>query len=157
MLRRHAGNDPKAICVQSARAPVRAAARPVSQPPTPGRSAAGDAWNCAPLPAESRVVSGRRVSDKNGLKPCLEATKKRLHHNVLAIALANERAGIACSIRWNGCRKFCFDLIVPPRRLRYRRGGAGSGGGPKTQKKKTTRPPRSQPQCITTKEAKNAK
>src|SRR5262249_60236631 len=137
MLRRHAGNDPKAICVQSARAPVRAAARPVSQPPTPGRSAAGDAWNCAPLPAESRVVSGRRVSDKNGLKPCLEATKKRLHHNVLAIALANERAGIACSIRWNGCRKFCFDLIVPPRRLRYRRGGGGAGGGTKHKKEKT--------------------
>src|SRR5262249_11183683 len=144
MLRRHAGNDPKAICVQSAGAPVRAAARPVSQPPTPGRSAAGDAWNCAPLPAESRVVSGRRVSDKNGLKPCLEATKKRLHHNVLAIALANERAGIACSIRWNGCRKFCFDLIVAAATTSSLPAGrAGSGEIPIPQEYNREDPPRS--------------
>ena len=32
--------------------------------------------------------------DRHGLKPWLEAAKKRLHHNVLAIALANKRARI---------------------------------------------------------------
>jgi transposase len=33
--------------------------------------------------------------DRHGLKPWLEAAKKRLHHNVLAIALANKLARIA--------------------------------------------------------------
>src|SRR5499427_3433512 len=35
--------------------------------------------------------------DRHGLKPWLEAAKKRLHHNVLAIALANKLARIAWS------------------------------------------------------------
>ena len=34
----------------------------------------------------------------------LKPAKKRLRHNVLAIALAR----IAYSIRWNGSRKFCL-------------------------------------------------
>jgi transposase len=36
--------------------------------------------------------------DRHGLKPWLEAAKKRLHHNVLAIALANKLARIAWSV-----------------------------------------------------------
>jgi transposase len=35
---------------------------------------------------------------RHGLKPWLEAAKKRLHHNVLAIALANKLARIAWSV-----------------------------------------------------------
>ena len=35
--------------------------------------------------------------ERYGLKPWLEAAKKRLHHNVLAIALANKLARIAWS------------------------------------------------------------
>jgi hypothetical protein len=34
----------------------------------------------------------------HGLKPWIEAAKKRLHHNVLAIALANKLARIAWSV-----------------------------------------------------------
>jgi transposase len=36
--------------------------------------------------------------DRYGLKPWIEAAKKRLHHNVLAIALANELARIAWAV-----------------------------------------------------------
>jgi transposase len=35
---------------------------------------------------------------RHGLKPWLEAAKRRLHHNVLAIALANKLARIAWSV-----------------------------------------------------------
>jgi len=42
----------------------------------------------------------------HGLKPWIEAAKKRLHHNVLAIALANKLARIAWSV------------FVKPRQLR---------------------------------------
>jgi len=40
--------------------------------------------------------------DRHGLKPWLEAAKKRLHHNVLAIALANKIARIAWSVLAHG-------------------------------------------------------
>jgi transposase len=40
--------------------------------------------------------------DRHGLKPWLEAAKKRLHHNVLAIALANKLARIAWSVLAHG-------------------------------------------------------
>jgi transposase len=36
--------------------------------------------------------------ERHGLKPWLEAAKRRLHHNVLAIALANKLARIAWSV-----------------------------------------------------------
>ena len=36
--------------------------------------------------------------ERHGLKPWIEAAKKRLHHNVLAIALANKLARIAWSV-----------------------------------------------------------
>src|SRR5436309_145330 len=39
---------------------------------------------------------------RHGLKPWLEAAKKRLHHNVLAIALANKLARIAWSVLAHG-------------------------------------------------------
>ena len=40
--------------------------------------------------------------ERHGLKPWLEAAKKRLHHNVLAIALANKLARIAWSVLARG-------------------------------------------------------
>jgi transposase len=40
--------------------------------------------------------------DHHGLKPWLETAKKRLHHNVLAIALANKLARIAWSVLAHG-------------------------------------------------------
>jgi transposase len=40
--------------------------------------------------------------ERRGLKPWLEAAKKRLHHNVLAIALANKLARIAWSVLARG-------------------------------------------------------
>ena len=40
--------------------------------------------------------------ERYGLKPWLEAAKKRLHHNVLAIALANKLARIAWSVLVRG-------------------------------------------------------
>jgi transposase len=40
--------------------------------------------------------------ERHGLKPWLEAAKRRLHHNVLAIALANKLARIAWSVLANG-------------------------------------------------------
>ena len=39
--------------------------------------------------------------ERHGLKPWLEAARKRLHHNVLAIALANKLARIAWSVLAN--------------------------------------------------------
>ena len=36
--------------------------------------------------------------DRHGLKTWIEATKKRMHHNVLAIALANKLARIAWAV-----------------------------------------------------------
>jgi transposase len=40
--------------------------------------------------------------DGHGLKHWIEAAKKRLHHNVLAIALANKLARIAWSVLARG-------------------------------------------------------
>jgi hypothetical protein len=37
--------------------------------------------------------------ERHGLKPWIEAARKRLHHNVMAIALANKLARIAWSVR----------------------------------------------------------
>ena len=46
--------------------------------------------------------SSPRAGVRHGLKPWLEAAKKRLHHNVLAIALANKLACIAWSVPAHG-------------------------------------------------------
>ena len=40
--------------------------------------------------------------ERHGLKPWIEAAKKRLHHNVLAIAVANKLARIAWSVLAHG-------------------------------------------------------
>src|ERR671931_455045 len=51
----------------------------------------------------ARVVLIKPQSwDRHGLKSWLEAAKKRLHHNVLAIALANKLARIAWSVLAHG-------------------------------------------------------
>src|SRR6266446_4646667 len=52
------------------------------------------------------VVLIKPVSwERHGLKPWIEAAKKRMHHNVLAIALANKLARIAWAVL-NKERKF---------------------------------------------------
>ena len=40
--------------------------------------------------------------ERHGLKPWIEAAQKRLHHNVLAIALANKLARIAWAVLAKG-------------------------------------------------------
>ncbi len=56
--------------------------------------------------------------ERHGLKPWLQAAKKRLHHNVLAIALANKLARIAWSVLAHGrnfeARPFWFVLPTLP-------------------------------------------
>ena len=62
----------------------------------------------------ARVVLIKPQSwDRHGLKPWLEAAKKRLHHNVLAIALANKLARIAWSVLARG-RAFEASKIQVP-------------------------------------------
>jgi len=48
------------------------------------------------------VLIKRKSWARHGLQPWLEAAKKRLHHNVLAIALANKLARIAWSVLAQG-------------------------------------------------------
>jgi transposase len=48
------------------------------------------------------VLIKPRSWERHGLKPWIEAAKKRLHRNVLAIALANKLAGIAWSVLAHG-------------------------------------------------------
>ena len=43
-----------------------------------------------------------KIKDWNGLKSWIEAAKRRLHHNVLAIALANKLARIAWAVLARG-------------------------------------------------------
>jgi hypothetical protein len=53
--------------------------------------------------------------ERYGLKSWIEAAKKRLHHNVLAIALANKRARIAWAVLNKG-RAFLAPCSGPSRR-----------------------------------------
>jgi transposase len=48
------------------------------------------------------VLIKPEIWERYGLKPWIEAAKKRLHHNVLAIALANKLARIAWSVLARG-------------------------------------------------------
>ena len=48
------------------------------------------------------VLIKPKIWERYGLKPWIEAAKKRLHHNVLAIALANKLARIAWSVLARG-------------------------------------------------------
>ena len=65
-----------------------------------------EAWQLLP----ARFVRAGRVGridqthswERHGLKPWIEARKKRLHHNVLAIALANKLARIAWAVLATG-------------------------------------------------------
>jgi hypothetical protein len=50
--------------------------------------------------------------ERYGLKPWIEAARKRLHRNVLAIALANKLARIAWSVLARG-RSFEVKSTVP--------------------------------------------
>ena len=45
--------------------------------------------------------------ERYGLKPWIEAAKRRLHHNVLAIALANRLARIAWAVLNKGSAFEC--------------------------------------------------
>jgi transposase len=44
------------------------------------------------------VLIRPKIWERYGLKPWIEAARKRLHHNVLAIALANKLARIAWAV-----------------------------------------------------------
>ena len=48
------------------------------------------------------VLIKPKIWERHGLKPSLEAARKRLHHNVLAIDLANKLARIAWSVLARG-------------------------------------------------------
>ena len=48
------------------------------------------------------VLIKPKIWERHGLKPWIEAARKRLHHNVLAIALANKLARIAWSVLAHG-------------------------------------------------------
>jgi len=48
------------------------------------------------------VLIKPKTWERHGLKPWIEAAKKRLHHNVLAIALANKLARIAWAVLHRG-------------------------------------------------------
>ena len=50
----------------------------------------------------NRYLRAPKQWDRYGLKSWIEAAKKRLHHNVLAIALANKLARIAWAVLHNG-------------------------------------------------------
>jgi len=54
-------------------------------------------WGFLFVQAAWVVLIKPKVWERHGLKPWIEAARKRLHHNVLAIALANKLARIA----WN--------------------------------------------------------
>jgi hypothetical protein len=53
------------------------------------------------------VKIGPKHWDRYGLKSWIEAASKRLHHNVLAIALANKLARIAWAVLHKGCAFAC--------------------------------------------------
>jgi transposase len=59
------------------------------------------------------VLIKPKIWERHGLKPWLEAAKKRLHHNVLAIALANKLARIAWSVLAHG-RGFQASIAATP-------------------------------------------
>src|SRR6516225_8077401 len=62
----------------------------------------GNRYLCVLFVQAAWVVLIRPQSwERHGLKPWIEAAKKRLHHNVLAIALANKLARIA----WAGAQQ----------------------------------------------------
>jgi len=67
------------------------------------------------------VLIKPKIWERHGLKSWIEASKKRLHPNVLAIALANKRSRIAWSVlaRGRGSRQ-ARSLTQPPEPLNLR-------------------------------------
>src|SRR6188508_2610805 len=61
------------------------------------------------------VKVGPKHWERYGLKSWIEAAKKRLHHNVLAIALANKLARIAWAVLHNGRAFECVKTNATPR------------------------------------------
>jgi transposase len=59
------------------------------------------------------VKVGPKGWERYGLKSWIEAAKKRLHHNVLAIALANKLARIAWAVLNKGCAFECVKAHAP--------------------------------------------
>ena len=59
------------------------------------------AWRFVRAASELGLIKPK-IWERHGLKPWIEAAKKRLHHNVLAIALANKLARIAWSVLARG-------------------------------------------------------
>jgi transposase len=59
------------------------------------------------------VKIGPKHWDRYGLKPWIEAARKRLHHNVLAIALANKLARIAWTVLHKGRAFECVKTNEP--------------------------------------------
>ena len=76
------------------------------------------------------VKLGPKQWERHGLKPWIEAAKKRLHHNVLAIALANKLARIAWAVlnkeRSFTCTKSDAMASRPARSSRRARGRQGA-------------------------------
>ena len=62
------------------------------------------------------VLIRQKNWERHGLKPWIEAARKRLHHNVLAIALANKLARIAWSVLARG-RGFEATFAAPAKAL----------------------------------------
>ena len=56
------------------------------------------------------VKLGPKQWERYGLRSWLEAAKKRLHHNVLAVALANKLARIAWAVLHNGRAFQCVEI-----------------------------------------------
>ena len=61
------------------------------------------------------VKVGPKHWERYGLKSWIEAAKKRLHHNVLAIALANKLARIAWAVLHTGRAFECVKTNATPR------------------------------------------
>ena len=61
------------------------------------------------------VKVGPKHWERYGLKSWIEAAKKRLHHNVLAIALANKLARIAWAVLHKGRAFECVKTNATPR------------------------------------------
>jgi transposase len=57
---------------------------------------------CAFVQAAWVVLVRPKSWERHGLKPWIDAAKRRLHHKVLAIALANKLARIAWSVLAHG-------------------------------------------------------
>ena len=85
------------------------------------------------------VKVGPKHWERYGLKSWIEAAKKRLHHNVLAIALANKLARIAWAVlhkgRAFGCVKTHASPDGPCARRRLCTRGPRQRNGPRREKR----------------------